>query len=80
MTMLIVFRALQGFVAGPMIPLSQGLLLASYPPALAGLAMGFWAITTLVAPVVGPLLGGWITDNINWSWIFYINNPIGMLI
>jgi len=79
MTMLIVFRALQGFVAGPMIPLSQGLLLASYPPALAGLAMGLWAITTLVAPVVGPLLGGWITDNINWSWIFYINIPVGFL-
>jgi DHA2 family multidrug resistance protein len=79
MTMLIVFRAMQGFVAGPMIPLSQGLLLASYPPALAGLAMGLWAITTLVAPVLGPLLGGWITDNINWSWIFYINIPVGLL-
>ncbi len=79
MTMLIVFRALQGFVAGPMIPLSQGLLLGSYPPALAGLAMGLWAITTLVAPVLGPLLGGWITDNIYWSWIFYINIPIGLL-
>ena len=79
MTMLIVFRALQGFVAGPMIPLSQGLLLGSYPPALAGLAMGLWAITTLVAPVLGPLLGGWITDNIYWSWIFYINIPIGLI-
>jgi len=79
MTTLIVFRALQGFVAGPMIPLSQGLLLSSYPPALAGLAMGLWAITTLVAPVLGPLLGGWITDNIYWSWIFYINIPIGLL-
>ena len=79
MTTLIVFRALQGFVAGPMIPLSQGLLLGSYPPALAGLAMGLWAITTLVAPVLGPLLGGWITDNVYWSWIFYINIPIGLL-
>ena len=79
MTMLIIFRALQGFVAGPMIPLSQGLLLASYPPALAGLAMGLWAITTLVAPVLGPLLGGWITEHITWSWIFYINIPIGLL-
>ncbi len=79
MTMLIIFRALQGFVAGPMIPLSQGLLLASYPPQLAGLAMGLWAITTLVAPVMGPLLGGWITDNSYWSWIFYINIPIGFL-
>ena len=79
MTTLIVFRALQGFVAGPMIPLSQGLLLSSYPPALAGLAMALWSMTTLVAPVMGPLLGGWITDNIFWSWIFYINIPIGLL-
>ena len=79
MTSLIAFRALQGFVAGPMIPLSQGLLLSSYPPALAGLAMALWAMTTLVAPVMGPLLGGWITDNIYWSWIFYINIPIGLL-
>src|SRR5450759_3267684 len=56
MTMLIIFRVMQGFVAGPMIPLSQGLLLSSYPPALAGLAMGLWAITTLVAPVVLSLI------------------------
>ena len=79
MTTLIVFRALQGFVAGPMIPLSQTLLLASYPRALAGLAMALWAMTTLVAPVMGPLLGGWLTENVNWSWIFYINVPIGLL-
>jgi len=79
MTMLIAFRALQGFVAGPMIPLSQSLLLSSYPRALAGLAMAMWAMTTLVAPVLGPLLGGWITDNISWSWIFYINIPVGLL-
>jgi MFS transporter, DHA2 family, multidrug resistance protein len=76
---LIAFRVLQGFVAGPMIPLSQTLLLASYPPAMAGLAMAFWAMTTLVAPVMGPLLGGWITDNFNWPWIFYINVPVGLL-
>jgi DHA2 family multidrug resistance protein len=79
MPMLIAFRALQGFVAGPMIPLSQTLLLASYPRALAGLAMAMWAMTTLVAPVMGPLLGGWITDNIAWPWIFYINIPVGIL-
>jgi MFS transporter, DHA2 family, multidrug resistance protein len=78
MTTLIAFRALQGFVAGPMIPLSQSLLLSSYPAALAGLAMAMWAITTLVAPVMGPLLGGWITDNISWPWIFYINIPVGL--
>ena len=79
MATLIAFRALQGFVAGPMIPLSQSLLLSSYPRALAGVAMAMWAITTLVAPVMGPLLGGWITDNVNWPWIFYINIPVGIL-
>ena len=79
MTMLIAFRALQGFVAGPMIPLSQTLLLSSYPPALAGLAMAMWSITALVAPIMGPLLGGWITDNVSWPWIFYINIPVGLL-
>jgi MFS transporter, DHA2 family, multidrug resistance protein len=78
MATLIAFRAIQGFVAGPMIPLSQSLLLSSYPKALAGLAMAMWAMTTLVAPVMGPLLGGWITDNIAWSWIFYINIPVGI--
>ncbi len=79
MTTLIAMRTLQGFVAGPMMPLAQALLLSSYPPALAGLAMALWAMTTLVAPVMGPLLGGWITDHIHWGWIFYINIPVGLL-
>ncbi|MEO7241888.1 MAG: DHA2 family efflux MFS transporter permease subunit [Variovorax sp.] len=79
MPTLIFFRALQGFVAGPMIPLSQTLLLSSYPRAKAGLAMAMWSMTTLVAPVTGPLLGGWITDNVSWPWIFYINLPIGLV-
>ncbi len=77
--MLIAFRVLQGFVAGPMIPLSQTLLLSSYPRAKAGSAMAMWAMTVLVAPVAGPLLGGWITDNISWPWIFYINIPVGII-
>ncbi|HEY1459923.1 MAG TPA: DHA2 family efflux MFS transporter permease subunit [Casimicrobiaceae bacterium] len=76
---LIVFRVIQGAVAGPMIPLSQSLLLSSYPKERAGSALAMWAITTLVAPVVGPLLGGWITDNISWPWIFYINVPVGII-
>jgi MFS transporter, DHA2 family, multidrug resistance protein len=79
MTTLIAFRALQGFVAGPMIPLSQSLLLSSYPKALAGLAMAMWSMTTLIAPVTGPLLGGWVTDNLSWPWIFYINIPVGIV-
>jgi MFS transporter, DHA2 family, multidrug resistance protein len=77
-SLLICFRALQGAVAGPMIPLSQSLLIASYPKAKSGTALSVWAITTMVAPVVGPLLGGWITDNISWPWIFYINVPVGL--
>ena len=75
---LILFRVLQGAVAGPMIPLSQALLLTSYPKNRAGTALAMWATTTLVAPVAGPLLGGWITDNISWPWIFYINVPVGI--
>ncbi len=76
---LILFRVIQGAVAGPMIPLSQTLLVASYPREKSGVALGMWAITTLVAPVAGPLLGGWITDNIAWPWIFYINVPVGVV-
>jgi len=77
--MLIVFRVLQGAVAGPMIPLSQSLLLSSYPKAMAGMAFAAWSVTTLVAPVMGPMLGGWISDNMSWPWIFYVNIPAGVL-
>ncbi len=76
--LLLLFRVLQGAVAGPMIPLSQSLLLSSYPKSRSGSALGVWSMTSLVAPVVGPLLGGWITDNISWPWIFYINVPFGI--
>lgn len=75
---LIGFRVLQGLVAGPLIPLSQALLLSSYPRAKAGSALAMWSMTTLIAPVAGPLLGGWITDNYSWPWIFYINIPVGI--
>ncbi len=76
---LILFRVLQGASAGPMIPLSQTLLLSSYPPQRSGMAIAMWSMTTLVAPITGPLLGGWITDNISWPWIFYINVPVGII-
>jgi DHA2 family multidrug resistance protein len=76
---LIAFRVLQGLVAGPLIPLSQALLLSSYPREKSGTALAMWSMTTLVAPVAGPLLGGWITDNYSWPWIFYINVPVGLL-
>jgi DHA2 family multidrug resistance protein len=78
MPMLILFRVIQGAVAGPMIPLSQTLLLASYPREKGGTALAMFSLTVLVAPVVGPLLGGWITDNFSWPWIFFINVPVGL--
>jgi MFS transporter, DHA2 family, multidrug resistance protein len=76
--LLIFFRVIQGAVAGPMIPLSQSLLMSSYPPSKQSTALGLWSLTSLTAPIAGPLLGGWITDNISWPWIFYINVPIGL--
>lgn len=76
--MLILFRVIQGAVAGPMIPLSQSMLLSSYPHHKSGTALAMWSLTTLVAPIMGPLLGGYITDNISWPWIFYINVPVGI--
>jgi DHA2 family multidrug resistance protein len=79
MNLLIVFRVIQGAVAGPMIPLSQTLLLASYPREKGGTALAMFSLTVLVAPVVGPLLGGWITDNMSWPWIFFINVPVGVI-
>jgi DHA2 family multidrug resistance protein len=77
--MLITARVLQGAMAGFMVPLSQSLLLGNYPPEKRGMALAIWGMTVTVAPIVGPLLGGWITDNAHWSWIFFINLPIGAI-
>src|SRR3546814_18869643 len=76
---LVAFRVLQGAVAGPMIPLSQSLMLGTYPKDKAGMALALWSMTILVGPVAGPLLGGWISDNYHRPWIFYINVPVGLL-
>ena len=78
MGMLIVFRAIQGAVAGPMYPITQSLLISVYPPAKRGMALALLAMVTVVAPIAGPILGGWITDNYSWPWIFFINVPIGI--
>jgi MFS transporter, DHA2 family, multidrug resistance protein len=79
MPMLITSRLLQGAVSGPMVPMAQAILMRSYPPEKRGLAMAIWSAVVFVAPVLGPLLGGWITDNISWPWIFFINIPIGLM-
>ena len=78
MGMLVVARAIQGFVAGPMYPLTQSLLVSIYPRAKRGQALALLAMVTVVAPIAGPILGGWITDNYSWEWIFLINVPIGI--
>ena len=80
LTMLIFFRVVQGVVAGPLIPLSQSLLLNNYPPAKRSIALSLWAMTVIVAPICGPILGGWISDNYHWGWIFFINVPIGVVV
>ncbi len=76
--MLVALRLLQGFVSGPMVPLSQTLMVRNFPPEKRGAAMGLWAMTVIIAPICGPLLGGFISDNFHWSWIFLINIPIGL--
>ncbi len=76
---LVVFRVLQGAVSGPLIPGSQALLISIFPSDKRTTALGIWSITTLVAPIAGPILGGYISDNYHWSWIFLINVPVGVL-
>jgi len=77
--MLIFARVLQGIVGASMIPLSQALMVKSFPPEKAGVGLGIWATTTVVAPVLGPVIGGWLTDNFAWRWVFYINIPFGLI-
>ncbi|WP_417070222.1 DHA2 family efflux MFS transporter permease subunit [Niveibacterium terrae] len=78
MNELVLFRAIQGFVAGPMYPITQALLISIYPPQKRGQALALLSMVTVVAPIAGPILGGWITDNYTWPWIFFINVPIGL--
>lgn len=77
---LLAARVLQGVFGASMIPLSQTLLTSVFPPYQRGLALGIWAMTTVIAPVVGPLAGGWLTDNASWRWIFLVNLPVGLLV
>lgn len=76
---LILFRVLQGLAGGGLQPSSQGVLLDTFPPEKQGAAMTVFGFAALIAPVIGPTLGGWLTDNYSWRWIFYINIPVGLL-
>jgi DHA2 family multidrug resistance protein len=77
--LLILFRIFQGIGGGAMQPISQAILLESFPPQKRGLAMAVFGMGVVVAPIVGPTLGGWLSDNYSWRWIFFINIPIGLL-
>ncbi len=76
--LLVFFRILQGASGGCLQPLSQAVLLEAFPPEERGRAMGFWGLGIVVAPVLGPVLGGWLTDSYSWRWVFYINIPVGI--
>jgi DHA2 family multidrug resistance protein len=78
LSMLVMFRALQGAVCGPMYPITQSLMVAIYPREKRGMALAIISMITVVAPIVGPVAGGWITDSYSWRWIFFINVPIGI--
>ncbi|SAL64269.1 EmrB/QacA family drug resistance transporter [Caballeronia udeis] len=71
-------RVLQGAVAGPLIPMSQALLLSSWPKEKSSMALSLFSMIVITGPIVGPALGGWVTDSYSWSWIFYVNIPVGL--
>jgi len=77
--LLIVARILQGAGGGALQPIAQAVLMESFPPQKRGQAMAVFGMGVVVAPIIGPTLGGWITDNYSWRWIFYINIPVGIL-
>jgi MFS transporter, DHA2 family, multidrug resistance protein len=77
---LVLFRVMQGFAGGPLLPLSQTLLLRIFPKKQQPAAMGLWAMTTLIAPILGPILGGQLCDNLGWPSIFWINVPIALIV
>jgi MFS transporter, DHA2 family, multidrug resistance protein len=79
LTALVIFRIIQGLTGGALQPLSQAVLLESFKPEERGKAMGFWGLGIVVAPILGPVFGGWVTENYDWRWVFYINLPVGAM-
>jgi DHA2 family multidrug resistance protein len=77
--LLIIARVLQGACGGALMPMSQAILLETFPPREHAKAMAVWGLGMMLGPILGPILGGWITDNYSWRWIFYINAPFGLL-
>ncbi len=75
--MLVGARLIQGLVSGPMMSVAQAILLRNYPIERRGMAIALWAMVIMIAPICGPIIGGWITDNLSWPWLFYINLPVG---
>jgi MFS transporter, DHA2 family, multidrug resistance protein len=75
--MLVGARLIQGLVSGPMMSVAQAILLRNYPVERRGMALGLWSMVIMIAPIFGPIIGGWITDNLSWPWLFYINLPVG---
>ncbi|HMJ10292.1 MAG TPA: DHA2 family efflux MFS transporter permease subunit, partial [Polyangiaceae bacterium] len=78
LALLVIFRIIQGATGGALQPLSQAVLLESFEPEERGRAMGFWGLGIVVAPILGPVVGGWLTENYSWRWVFYINLPVGI--
>jgi DHA2 family multidrug resistance protein len=76
---LVLFRIIQGATGGALQPLSQAVMLEAFPPRDRGKAMAFWGLGIVVAPMLGPVIGGWLTDNYSWRWVFYINLPVGLM-
>jgi DHA2 family multidrug resistance protein len=77
LAVIVIARFLQGLAGGPLVPLSQATMIETFPAAQRGMAMAMWGIGIMFAPIIGPTLGGWITDNWSWRWVFYINVPVG---
>ncbi|HKQ64497.1 MAG TPA: DHA2 family efflux MFS transporter permease subunit, partial [Methylomirabilota bacterium] len=75
---IVLMRFLQGLAGGPLVPLSQATMMETFPGSQRGMAMAIWGIGIMFAPIIGPTLGGWITDNWSWRWVFYINVPVGV--